>query len=184
MQLCKRRLILLAFSFFAGSLWGATPEKGTVAPDFELKTLAGESLKLSNSLSKGRTVLVVLRGYPGYQCPFCSRQVQDLIQHADAFAMAKTQVILVYPGPATDLNQHAEEFLKSKKLPGHFQLVVDPDYSFTNLYGLRWDAPKETAYPSTFLIDRDGKIFYEKISRGHGDRASAEELLQALDRAQ
>jgi O-acetyl-ADP-ribose deacetylase (regulator of RNase III) len=34
-------------------------------------------------------------------------------------------------------------------LPSNIVLVTDPDYTVTNLYGLRWDAPHETAYPST-----------------------------------
>jgi peroxiredoxin len=58
--------------------------------------------------------------------------------------------------------------------------VIDPDYTVTNLYGLRWDAPHETAYPSTFILDRKGVIAYEKISHTHGDRLSAQDALEHL----
>jgi len=42
---------------------------------------------------------------------------------------------------------HAKEFLeKQAELPSNVVLVTDPEYKVTNLYGLRWDAPHETAY--------------------------------------
>jgi hypothetical protein len=53
----------------------------------------------------------------------------------------------------------------------------------TNQYGLRWDAPHETAYPSTFLIDRKGVVFFRKISHPHGDRTSAADILAEVEHA-
>jgi peroxiredoxin len=58
--------------------------------------------------------------------------------------------------------------------------VVDPDYTFTNAYGLRWDAPRETAYPSTFVIDRARRVRFAHISHTHGDRVSAQRALDTL----
>ena len=125
-------------------------------------------------------VLVVLRGYPGYQCPYCNRQVQDFIQKSEGFADGGAHVILVYPGPPQDLDARANEFLADKRLPVNFDLVLDPGYQFTNLYGLRWNAEHETAYPSTFLIDRQGTVFFSKIVKDHGGRTTASEILEAL----
>jgi len=48
--------------------------------------------------------------------------------------------------------------------------MLDPGHTFTNQYGLRWNAPSETAYPSTFLIDKSGLIFFVKIVQEHGAR--------------
>jgi len=130
----------------------APPAVGEAARDFTPSTVDGKVLRLSEVAAKRPTALIVLRGYPGYQCPFCNRQVQDLIQHSSEFEAAGVRVVMVYPGPAQDLEMRAAEFLSGKKLPDHFYLLLDPDYRFTNQYGLRWDAPRETAYPSTFLI--------------------------------
>jgi len=134
----------------------APPLVGQKAPDFALSTPEGKSVRLSEAVSKSPVVLVVLRGYPGYQCPYCNRQVQDFIQKAQGFADA------------------------DKKLPANFDLVLDPGYEFTNLYGLRWDAAQETAYPSTFLIDRQGVVFFSKIVKEHGGRTTATEILDAM----
>lgn len=157
-----------------------TPAVGEKAPDFTLSTTEGKSIRLSEETAKGPVVLVVLRGYPGYQCPLCNQQAHDFLKNSQGFQDAKVRVILVYPGPPENLGARASEFLTDKKLPAHFTLLLDPDYQFTNAYGLRWDAPKETAYPSTFLIDRKGIIFFAKISKTHGGRTKAGELLEIL----
>src|ERR1700739_3366318 len=121
----------------------APPAIGEKAPDFKLSTPEGKTVQLSEAEAKGLVVLVVLRGYPGYQCPYCNRQVQDFIQKSQGFAGVGAQVILVYPGPPQNLEAKANEFLADKKLPDNFDLVLDPGYEFTNLYGLRWAADHE-----------------------------------------
>ncbi len=176
----------MALSFSASLILGTaalaeTPSVGAKAPDFSLKTPLGQPVQLSGLEAKGNVVLVVLRGYPGYQCPYCQKQVHDFVDHASAFADKKTDVLLVYPGPPADLDQHAKEFLASQaNLPANVQLVNDPDYTVTNQYGLRWDAPRETAYPSTFILEHQGTVTFEKVSRGHGDRTSADDILAKL----
>ena len=157
------------------------PSVGSKAPDFTLATPTGHSIRLSTQHRGSSLVVVVLRGFPGYQCPYCQRQVHDFIEHAAEFAAKKANVLLVYPGPPADLGQRANEFLATQsKLPSNVVLVIDPDYKVTNLYGLRWDAPHETAYPSTFILDRNGTIRFDKISHSHGDRISAQDALDHL----
>jgi len=153
---------------------------GSMAPDFTLKTLDDQSVRLADLTAKSKVVLVVLRGWPGYQCPLCSRQAHDFVRNDEKFKVAGAQVLMVYPGPADDLKAHAAEFLQDKNWPKDFLLVLDPDYSFTKTYGLRWDAPKETAYPSTFIIGKDGKVTFAHVSKQHGDRVGAETVLKAL----
>jgi peroxiredoxin len=156
------------------------PAVGQEAKDFELAALAGDKVKLSKLTETGPVVLVVLRGYPGYQCPLCNRQVAEFLGKADEFKKANARVVMVYPGPAAKLEQYAKEFLGEKKLPDGFVLVTDPDYTFVNSYGLRWDAKNETAYPSTFVIGTDRKIAFAKVSTTHGDRAKADDVLKAI----
>lgn len=158
-------------------LGASTPSVGEKAPDFALTSVEGKAVKLSDLASKGPVALVVLRGFPGYQCPFCQRQVQDFIQNSKAFADAGIQVVFVYPGPPADLNTRANEFLAGKDFPKSFQMLLDPGYTFTTQYGLRWDEPKETAYPSTFLLDQRGVIFYAQTARLHSGRTSAASIL-------
>ena len=157
------------------------PEKGDKAPDFALKTLDDQPVQLSALTTKGPVALVVLRGWPGYQCPLCERQVQDLVKNAANIRERNIQMVFVYPGPADQLKAHAGEFLQNKDWPKDFRFVTDPDFVFTVSYGLRWDAPNETAYPSTFIIGIDNKVRFARVSKEHGGRISASALLKELD---
>jgi peroxiredoxin len=158
----------------------ATPKVGSKAPDFSLQSLDGATVRLSDEVARGPVVLVVLRGWPGYQCPFCTRQFGDYLANAARFATSGAQVLFVYPGPANGLKEHAEAFTSSTPLPSAFRILLDPDYVFTQSYGLRWDAPNETAYPSTFVLDRRAMVTFAHTSREHGDRVSASAALKAV----
>jgi peroxiredoxin len=176
-------LVASVVFLISGAAFAESPSVGTKAPDFTLLTPTGTSIQLSKETRKAQVVLVVLRGFPGYQCPYCVKQVHDFVEHAPSFAAKRSTVLLVYPGPPADLDQHAKEFLaKQANLPDNIILVTDPDYTVTNRYGLRWDAPHETAYPSTFILDKGGKVVFAKISSGHGDRLSAQDALDLLDK--
>jgi len=175
--------VALLVSSLSLVLNAATPPKmGDKAPDFALKTLDEQTVRLSDLTANGKVVLIVLRGWPGYQCPLCTRQVQDYIASAPKFAEAKARVVMVYPGPADDLKAHAREFLNNKDWPKDFVFVIDPDFSMVNAYGLRWDAPNETSHASTFVLDRKGTVRFAKISDSHGDRTKAGDMVEELKR--
>jgi peroxiredoxin len=161
-------------------LAASPPAVGDKAPDFQLSTLEGKPVSLSELIPLGPVVLVVLRGYPGYQCPYCNRQVQDFILKSPALAAVGARVVMVYPGPPQDLGSRGKEFLIGKSLPENFVMLLDPGYKFTNQYGLRWDEPNETAYPSAFVLDRHGVVVFSKSAREHGARTTAAEILDVL----
>lgn len=170
--------LFLALTPFIAS--AATPKPGEPAPNFTLRTLDARAIDLKSLAEKSPVVLVVLRGWPGYQCPNCTKQVQDFAAHAADFKSRGAQVLMVYPGPAEKLKAHGEEFLESKQWPSDFLFVLDPDYTFTNAYSLRWNAKNETAYPSTFVIARGGQVQFAHTSKTHGGRLSATDALAAL----
>lgn len=173
---------------FAAALTGAVavpaatpPQVGDDVPAFTLKTLDGQSVDFAQVVRGRSAVLVVLRGWPGYQCPFCTTQVYEYVGHAADFAARNMPVVMVYPGPADQLQAHAKEFLDNQKWPRNFSFVIDPDYAFTSRYGLRWEEKGETAYPSTYVINAQGKVSFAHVSREHGDRLGATALLRMLD---
>jgi len=71
-------------------------------------------------------------------------------------------------------------FISGKDVPSNFRLLLDPDYLFTLAYGLRWEAPSETAYPASFVIDRSGVVRFAHVSREHGGRTPVTDILAAL----
>jgi peroxiredoxin len=156
------------------------PKVGDKAPDFTLAGIDGKKITLSAELQNGPVVVIVGRGWVGYQCPFCNRQFGDFSKSAPEIEAAGARVIWVYPGPTESVQQRATEFAAGKAFPPNFRFVLDPNYTFTVSYALRWDAPQETAYPSTFVIDRAGVVRYAVISRTHSGRATAADVLGVL----
>ena len=155
------------------------PAVGDEAAEFELESLSsGEKVSLKETLKTSPVVLVILRGYPGYQCPICNRQVGELISKKEAFEGVR--VLLVYPGPDDQLKAKAKEFMGKKTLPGNFDLLLDPGLKVTTAYNLRWDAERETSYPSTFVINKEGQMTYAVVSVTHGGRPPVSEVINAV----
>ena len=107
---------LIAFAFLSATmpqqLQAKGPAVGEAAPEFKLPVVGGdEFISLSKAIESGPVVVVVLRGYPGYQCPLCNDQVAALSNRAPALANVTKHVILVYPGEASVLEEHAADFI-------------------------------------------------------------------------
>jgi len=158
------------------------PKVGEEAPDFELKSSSGDIVSLEKLTTDSPVVLLVLRGWPGYQCPICSRQVSEFLAKNSAFEKAGAQLVLVYPGPLEKLSDHAKEFQEQGKwtFPKNVHYVTDPDYTFTNAWGIRWEAERETSYPSTFLISKGRRVEFATTSTAHGGRAGVAKVLEEL----
>ena len=160
---------------------------GEQAVDFSLPVVGTDQqegqdqvVKLSAQYADGPVVLVVLRGFPGYQCPACTRQVGTLVNHAETLGEQAKRVILVYPGEPKLLERHAQDFLSWPTLPEPLVMVRDEGMEMVSDWGLRWEAPQETAYPATYVIDKSGKIRWSKISDSHHGRSTPQEILKAL----
>ncbi|TWU56902.1 thiol-disulfide oxidoreductase [Rubripirellula tenax] len=158
-----------------------SPKVGDVAPDFNLPVVGNDDMmKLSDECKNGPVVVVVLRGFPGYQCPLCSRQVGALANRAKTIGEKASRIILVYPGEASMLDKHAEDFMGPRTLPDPIVMVRDPDMKMVDTWGLRWNAPRETAYPATFVLDENGKVAMKLVSDSHAGRSTADDIIRAL----
>lgn len=187
--LCLVLLVSTIFVSTANSLIAAGPadpmKVGDRVPDFELPVQGQDNyLKLSKLIDDGPVVVVVLRGFPGYECAMCSRQVSSFRNRVRALASAlgdkPNRVVLVYPGDDKRLDQRADRFLGGRKLPDPLVMVRDPGMEMVTEWGLRWNARRETAYPATFVVGPGNRIKWAKISRSHSGRATVEEILRAI----
>ena len=173
--------ILFAFLFVpAFSQPHASVKTGDKIIDFNAQLIDGSEVPLKKLYDKSPLVLIVLRGWPEYQCPVCTRQVGEFVEAAEQFKKYGARILMIYPGPSEVLQEKAEEFTEDFTFPEGFYFALDPNYSMVNKYGLRWDAPKETAYPSTFVIDEAGKVLFAKVSSSHGGRADVDEVVTSL----
>ena len=130
--------------------------EGDIAPDFELATYGGDTIKLSDL--RGRRV--VLYFYPKDDTSGCTKEACGFRDNLAALEESNATVIGVSPdGVASH-----EKFRDKYDL--NFPLLSDPDHQVAEAYGA-WGTKKmygreyQGILRSTFLIDPEGRI--EKV---------------------
>jgi thioredoxin-dependent peroxiredoxin len=147
--------------------------EGTPAPDFELTSDSGESVKLS--ALRGRPV--VLYFYPKDDTPGCTTEACEFRDAYDVFRERGAEVLGVSPD---DVTSH-EKFKTKYELP--FTLLADPDHEVAEKYGV-WGEKKYAGKTymginrSTFIIDADGNVAHAML--GIKPAGHAEKVLDSL----
>jgi thioredoxin-dependent peroxiredoxin len=142
-------------------------EEGKPAPDFELPSDNGQTVKLSDLRGKP----VVLYFYPRDDTPGCTRQACGIRDAYGEFERAGAVVL----GVSADTQASHERFKAKYSLP--FTLLADPEHSLGEAYGVAREG-KRSYERSTFVIDADGKV--KKIMRRVKPDTHADEVLAAL----
>ena len=147
--------------------------EGQPAPDFELTSDSGESVRLSSLRGKP----VVLYFYPRDDSPGCTRQACGVRDVWDALSARGAEVIGVSPD---DVDSHVR-FKQKHGLP--FTLLADPEHEVAEDYGV-WVERKSYGKTfmgierSTFVIDADGNV--AKVMRRVKPDTHAQQVLDAL----
>jgi peroxiredoxin Q/BCP len=128
-------------------------EEGKPAPDFELQSDTGETVRLSDFRGKQ----VVLYFYPKDDTPGCTTEACEFRDAYDVYRQRGIEILGVSPD---DVTSH-EKFKSKYQLP--FTLLADPDHKTAEAYGVwgeRTFAGKTYlgVNRSTFLIDEDGNV--------------------------
>jgi peroxiredoxin Q/BCP len=148
-------------------------EEGKPAPDFELSSDSGETVKLSDF--RGRPV--VLYFYPKDDTPGCTMEACEFRDAYDVYRKRGAEVIGVSP----DSVASHEKFKSKHQLP--FTLLADPGHEVAEKYGV-WGERKYAGKTymginrSTFVIDADGKV--ARAMLGIKPAGHAEDVLNAL----
>ena len=148
-------------------------EEGKPAPDFELKSDTGETVKLSDL--RGRPV--VLYFYPKDDTPGCTTEACEFRDAYDRFRDQGVEILGVSP----DTEASHRKFKSKYQLP--FTLLADPEHEVAEKYGV-WGERKFAGKTymginrSTFVIDADGNV--STIMRGVKPDTHAKQVLDAL----
>ena len=148
-------------------------EEGKPAPDFELRSDSGDTVRLSDF--RGRPV--VLYFYPKDDTPGCTKEACEFRDAYDVFRDRGAEVLGVSPD---DVTSH-EKFKTKYSLP--FTLLADPEHRVAESYGV-WGERKFAGKTymginrSTFVIDENGKI--ARAMMGIKPAGHAADVLEAL----
>ena len=147
--------------------------EGEPAPDFELKTDSGETVKLSSF----RGHPIVLYFYPGDDTSGCTKEACSFRDVYDDFQERGAAILGVSP----DAEESHVRFKRKYNLP--FALLADTEHEAAEKYGV-W--VEKTSFGkkrmgikrSTFVIDADGTV--AKAMYGVKPEGHAEKVLAAL----
>ena len=152
---------------------GHTVTVGDIAPDFELLSDAGETVKLSNFCGKK----VILYFYPKDDTPGCTTQSCSFRDNYPVIE-EKNAVVL---GVSPDGVKSHQKFKTKYKLP--FILLADTDHAVSKAYGV-WGEKSMMGKKymgiirSHFVIDEEGRVA-QALVNVKAD-ASAAQALAAL----
>ena len=136
---------------------------------FDLDALRGER----------NVLLVILRGFGGQVCIYCTAQLKALGKERARLERGDTEVCIVYPGPRSGL----DAFLEAWNLTfGYGQqppwtMLYDADLQLVDALGLR----DNIAVPSSLLLDKQGVVRWSHVGQNHADRPAATEILEQIE---
>lgn len=121
-------------------------EEGNRAPDFELETLDGDEVKLSDL--KGERVLV---NFWATWCPPCRAEIPDLQKfHEDT----DVTILAINATETEESHDNIPKFVKNFEM--EFPVLLDEDSSVSTTY-------QAQALPTSYMVDSDGIIQYKAM---------------------
>ncbi len=141
-------------------------EEGTAAPDFTLSTLEGKAYTLSSYKNK-QPVLVE---FFSPLCPHCQDSTTPMKEIVSAFD-GKLVILAINAADSPEHPAPSGPFIKEYGIT--YPILEKPERAFLNSYKLN-------AFPTFYLVDKDGNIAWSHIGTLHAD--TVEDLKAAINK--
>lgn len=153
---------------------------GSRLPTFTALSETGEPIS-TGSLLGAPSVIIFVRGN---WCPFCTRQVANLVDHYKRINELGARLILLTPKPLETTRRVAEFF------DLEFDFWLDDELKVATQLGLvqqrgvpkshRTEYGMDTLWPTSLVMDSAGVIRYASISKFIADRPDPEKIVGVL----
>ena len=153
-------------------------------PETDLVTSKGEKISLKKYAGKS-VVLVFMRGFSGYVCPYCATYTAQLSLKYEEFKKRNSEVLVVYPTKA-DHQEKVDQFIAAANerleaegnTPLSLPVFLDPGLKLVTQYNLLGDLSR----PSTFVLDGEGVVRYGYVGADKADRPAIDRVLQEIEK--
>lgn len=156
--------IIASIGLLAAAVWFWQTQPARPAPRVSFKTIKGANITPADL--KGKPVLVT---FWATDCPGCIEEIPHLIELHRQFGQQGLNIIAV--AMHYDPPNHVLAMAEAKQLP--YAVALDPSGSLAQNFG------NVQLTPTTFLIDRNGRIVMRKV--GVFDLRDMRQRLQAID---
>lgn len=149
-----------------GESSGQNTSASIMAPDFSLKDLSGNTVKLSDYKGK-----IVILNFWAVWCKYCKLEMPDLNELNSELEKDGKAVIL-----AVDSQEPAgtvKDYLDKNNI--NLRVLLDSDGSITQKYGI-------TGFPTTFIINTDGSVY--TYIPGATDKKTLLEILDKVEKGE
>ena len=148
-------------------------------PKTRFFTYTGNVIDLDSFKGKKSVTMIVMRGFAGQVCVYCSTQTRVIAEQIAKFQEHNNEVVIVYPGPAETIPM----FMKAVKSVGGdasgLSIVLDVNLSLVKSL----DVLKDLSKPCSLIINKSGDVIYGYVGKNMGDRPSVKELLMFVEQA-
>jgi len=155
---------------------------GSPLPEFSALDENGKRLH-SRDLRGRPSVLLFVRGN---WCPFCSKQVENLTKYYKAINDCGAHLVLITPKPLETTRRVAEFFKVDFEFWLDESLAIGRQLGLVHEAGVPKDYDREygrdTLWPTTLVVDRDGIIRHTELSRFIADRPDPAKILKIVRR--
>ncbi len=140
----------------------STQQASVMAPDFNLKDLEGNTVRLSDYRGK-----IVILNFWAVWCRYCIEEMPDLNELDKELKNGNDAVIIAVDSQESP--ETVKKYLTSNNIT--LNVVLDQDGSVTQTYGI-------SGFPTTFIINRDGSVY--TYIPGKTDKETLKEILDEV----
>ena len=123
------------------------------------------------------TVLIIMRGFSGSVCLYCSAQTAAVAELAGDFRTAGVDVIVLYPGSVASVQAFKDSVAQLQdnemSVPLPFRVALDVNQLLVQQLDVRGDLSK----PTSLIIDTEGVVQWAYVGADMSDRPSVQTLL-------
>jgi len=159
------------------------PKVGEPFPYTQFIGADGQVVDLALATDRKYSLVVFMRGFAGFVCPYCTAQTAELLNRHDEILATQTQLFIAYPGPADTIPKFLDAVRAYMKSDEDSELAVplfmDVDLKAVDALGIR----RQLARPSSFVLDAEGGLVYAYIGKSPSDRPALDDILSVLETA-